>query len=918
MTARRALAAFLLALVSLPAAAAGGTETAFQVVDLVHDDPVSTLPLPQPGSVLVIGDEFLFAGMRVETGEELWRSDGTAAGTMLVMDVNPGQSGSGLTGLTRAGGMVFFFADDGTHGYELWRTDGTSAGTTIVRDICPGTCDGARVRNAVAHRDRFVGLLGAAVYFPGDDGVHGPELWRSDGTPEGTSMVADAVPGEAGTGATQITVAGGVLYYVGGVGLLTRLWRSDGSAAGTWMVSDVGPREGYYGAGPTSLTALGARLLFVVDDATHGVELWGSDGTSAGTGMLADLCPGSCSGLAAAERPRSVWQGKVYFRGHTPGLGMELWESDGTLAGTLLVADLNPGPGDGLSAIAPARDALYLVANNGVNGAELWVGDGSPGGTRMIHDFWPGKVGLGGANFVAAGGLLYFTAYGGLWRSDGTLRGTGVIFASFPRTPYPTTVETPITELDGRLLFYATDEAGTGLFTTDGTWLGTAPAVVVPVPDGSLPGSWPRDLRATLGGLTFFTERAAPLYYTQARAGTTVPVMTGPYSIRRGDLATAGESIYYFGVDGLWRTSLTNPQPAVIHSRPLTADRMSSLTEAGGRVFFIGEPYEGGGKEIAVVDPGGGSASTTRDICEGECWATAPAWLQPFGDRLAFTANTHGIYDGGVWLSDGTEAGTVEIAKLGREWYSPYDEYALAAAGPLLYFAGTTPEAGQELWVSDGIPGHAALLSDVCPGSCYGLSAASAHDDLGNRRIVAAGPGRVYFLADDGVHGRELWISDGTPASTVMVADLTPGALGSTITWMTAAGSGLFFSFDDGEHGCELWFSDGTAGGTRLVEDVNPGVASGVPSHLAWADGVLLFAASDGIHGLEPWRSDGTWWGTRQIADIVPGPGSSSPSELTLVDAHVFFRAYELETGFELWAVAIDGSTRLRRRLSRD
>src|SRR5262249_45748464 len=118
-------------------------------------------------------------------GPELWKSNGTAAGTILVKDINPGSNPTGPapSSLTNVNGTLYFTDDNGTAGYGLWRSDGTAAGTTLVKAIPAGELTDVN------------GLL----YFMGYD-THGWELWQSDGTAAGTVLVQDIYPGTDATG----------------------------------------------------------------------------------------------------------------------------------------------------------------------------------------------------------------------------------------------------------------------------------------------------------------------------------------------------------------------------------------------------------------------------------------------------------------------------------------------------------------------------------------------------------------------------------------------------------------------------------------------------------------------------------------------------------------------------------------------
>ena len=105
-----------------------------------------------------------------------------------------------------------------------------------------------------------------------------------------------------------------------------------------------------------------------------------------------------------------------------------------------------------------------------------------------------------------------------------------------------------------------------------------------------------------------------------------------------------------------------------------------------------------------------------------------------------------------------------------------------------------------------------------------------------------------------------------------------PGQQQLVPRYLTNVGGTLFFSANDGTHGVELWRSDGTAGGTQMVDDINPGSGSSYPQYLTNVDGTLFFSANDGTHGFELWRSDGTAGGTQMVDDINPGSATRTPN----------------------------------------
>ena len=275
-----------------------------------------------------------------------------------LIDLNP-SGASSPTDFVHVGSTTFFAAEDATYGRELWKTDGTAQGTSLVKDIRPGS--------ASSDPGELVDLNGA-LFFVADDGVNGKELWKSDGTPEGTSLVTDIRPGSGSSDPGELVDLNGTLFFVADDGVNGReLWKSDGTAEGTVLVRDIFPGTYTNGDGtypnasdPQDLVNLNGTLFFTADDGASGRELWKSDGTEAGTVLVKDLFPGTYpyydNGNYEGERPNAsgpdkltAVDGQLFFIARDEIHGTELWKSDGTEAGTALVKDIYEGTDDGLS-----------------------------------------------------------------------------------------------------------------------------------------------------------------------------------------------------------------------------------------------------------------------------------------------------------------------------------------------------------------------------------------------------------------------------------------------------------------------------------------------------------------------------------------------------------------------------------------
>ncbi|HEX5750261.1 MAG TPA: ELWxxDGT repeat protein [Archangium sp.] len=219
-----------------------------------------------------------------------------------------------------------------------------------------------------------------------------------------------------------------------------------------------------------------------------------------------------------------------------------------------------------------------------------------------------------------------------------------------------------------------------------------------------------------------------------------------------------------------------------------------------------------------------------------------------------------------------------------------------------LFSAPALAQAGEPLLDAGGWKpcGRAATpLAELAPG---------AGDSEPGRGV--RGERVLFFASDDGVHGREPWVSTGTGGrGTSLLLDVRPGPEGAEPSGLTRVGERVFFVADDGEHGRELWVSDGSSRGTHLVKDIWPGPDGSYPQSLVELGGVLYFAAGDPEHGRELWRSDGTAEGTWLVEDLDPGFEGTSPYLLTRGgDGALYFISHF--QGFYMRLMRSDGRSR--------
>ena len=298
---------------------------------------------------------------------------------------------------------------------------------------------------------------------------------------------------------------------------------------------------------------------------------------------------------------------------------------------------------------------------------------------------------------------------------------------------------------------------------------------------------------------------------------------------------------------------------------------------------------------------------TTTELVEdintngiGGADSSYPSGFTALGDYLYFSAadGTHGEE---LWRTNGTTTELVEDINTngigGAD--GSYPLYFTVFNG-YLYFNANDGTHAQELWRTNGTTTE--LVEDI---NTNGTDFSDPYD-------FTALNGYLYFSANDGTHGRELWRTNGTELGTTLVANIntngTDGVDSSYLGNFTAFGEWVYFSADDGTHGRELWRTNGTT--TEIVEDINAtGADSSDSSNFTAFNGYLYFQAADGAHGPELWRTNGTELGTTLVQDINTGTGGadgSYPYALTALGDYLYFLR-GADTVNNLWRIGSSG-----------
>jgi len=675
-------------------------------------------------------------------------------------------------------------------------------------------------------------------YFTADDPIYGKELFFSDGTPENTKIVMDIFEGE------RDGFRGNIAFYKNRLLFLGQTdYRSDYSLMITNETND-GAEILVEDMQVSDWIEYNNKLYFSGNHNNSGYELWVTDGTSEGTKVVTNI------NSNGASKPSSfiLFKDKIYFVAFSQETGYEVYYTDGTEEGTKILKDISQDDifKDGVYSgpLMVYDEHLYFMAKGENNYFQLYKSDGTSEGTFEFKTINP----EGNAAYFLDGVILddglYFKANDGdhgveLWKTDGTEGGTKIVKdiweGSESGLSAPTLGKNDLVNFDGRIFMVADDnEHGKELWQSDGTEEGTQ--MFRDLSPGS-EGTWHQ----------YFFKTNNQLFFSASIA----------YS--------SDWYLYKIGVNDAEPHKIDN---AVV---PNTSAINFGVVSYGDRTYFPSET-EKYGVELFELANNSNESKLFLDLNSG--YGGMPIGFSNMNGNLYFFGANH------LYVTNGSQNNLREIKSVQETHYQGQaGKIEFERLQDELFFVGYSEDYGIELWKTDGTDAGTSVVKDINPGRD-----ASMYDNYTGDNFIATA-NKMYFPADDGVHGMELWITSGTEESTFMVKDIVPGSQDSHPRHMVHIGETVYFvSREDSQ--ITLWKTEGTSNSTvPVVEMPDIRVVRTINDKIVMA---ADYDNSTNDNHNDLVLSDGTAEGTSMIMSFINEFDTRSKF-WTQTDDHIYF-----------------------------
>lgn len=704
--------------------------------------------------------------------------------------------------------LIFYttqYSPSGTNFLQIWTSDGTESGTTVIKNIDrlfsfePGSYEHQKLSLKIDNQVYFV-MKRISV----DRYKVNVELWKTNGIE--TTFIKEVDSYDYYFDDNTIQIASKLANFNGKLlfNFYGDIWLSDGTVTGTNKVKTIQTLNYYVNYGKWGI--LNDKFYFAGFNGTNAdgydFELWQSDGTTAGTILLKDI------NLINSASPNyfTTINNKLYFKTSNE----QVWQSDGTANGTIFIQNI-PKPANSPSYYQTKPELIYTSNNyllysyySEQYGFELWKTNGVSQ-SLLKNISTAHKTSLGSDKKVRLGNTWYFNGmdYRGaeLWKSDGTPEGT--ILVKDINTGSNSSIIQQIVAV-GNLVYFTvifTGENAIKFYKSDGTEAGTVAMNV--------------DIYAQTNYLTpsnnylFFMAR-------------------------------------YFAESTPW---IHNEQ--IVETRPISTgylyDRLPDfLVALQDRLTF--SSYNGTLSGLWISD---GTRVNTKRVCENE---TINVPLNPicnieFKNKLYFFSfyyDSNNTRKYALFESDGTKIGTKIVKEFDQSLIAGYALF-LEKSSDRLYFRATfNLGQGFDLWTSDGTTEGTVFLKTISVS--YLINPYVIDVSL---KFAAVGTQFYIFVNPQYPSDNMVWTTDGTINGTIQILLKQNSPVVSSIIPFKCK---LYFNLFDSNYGQELWESDGTIAGTHLTGEVITGTENSHINNLLSFDNKLVFWANNSTSGNAMWK----------------------------------------------------------------
>ena len=772
------------------------------------DEPLSALSA-------LFGGWLFFSAYDPENGYAVWRTNSSPENTILV--TREGSSGASIPFTFQVFQEKLYFAGES----GIWYLETPTGQPQPLVE----TTTGASTTQMMDLDDRLV--------FSWVDPQHGTELWTSDGTPAGTHILEDIFAGSGSSSPSLGLVFQNTLYfkaqsYLEGEALwsyrpaqnqLTRLLTLENMGTQPPLMTTMGDWVYFFAydwangkifyrtnglevqqviklsGSNTQANMLGtltrdsqSRVLFLTNDPDNEGGLYSSNGTKEGTIRLAGP-------LSYSSGSTTYMNGRFYFGAQDKTHGVELWQTDGTAAGTGLVKDIYPGPEGSLpNVFGPCGSRVCFFADDGVHGLEPWSSDGTPAGTQMLVDANPQSDNADLYRIQPAGGRLYFIARDGthhnLYRAAPAAAGAELLHQNVD--PYD---DNGVMAVIDDQLFYLEDQGEDGY------------------------NLW------RVAGAT-----------SQPTLVKELGKMDGNPAIEH--IQALNQAVYIPFGNHLWTSDGAPDNTRVLYD---LANPINYLTAFDNRLVF--GAYNPTGWTILYASDGTAPTPTTLRNIAGQIVNSAQAGQNLFLN-LSTGPDTHQL-----WQIDAATLTPQQVAApacLGNFGILS----RLTGVGDTLFFLNLSADQTQMTLLET----RGAQEGAECIWSANLAPDTAAWSDS----PMAVFQGKIFFEMPGPDGRRQLMMSDGAAEGTQIFPGMgLPATMFQTVDDPLTGPGGLFFQAATQANGSELWFWDGTQS-PHLITDLNPGIASSSPKILLAENDRLYFTANNGLSGRELWTLDTT------------------------------------------------------------